>query len=123
MDLDWPKIIPMSISSVAACISVLFSIKSRQMQTKLIENKSDIETLSELIETLKTAKAVREHCHDFKDDDFTSADNLSEVPAKIAKLIQSQNLASQIDKSEWNLPITDLERKINSLHELRKLLF
>lgn len=123
MEIDWSKIIPMSISAFAACVSVVFAHKARRSQTKLIENKLDIEALSELIELLKNAKAVREYAHDFKDDDFIAADNLTEVPAMIAKLVQNPEIEPIIKKEDWNLPISNLSQKINHLNEIRRSLF
>jgi hypothetical protein len=117
------KLIPMGISAVAACISVAFAYKSKVSQTKLIENKADIETLNELIEQLKIANAIELHLDDFSDDEFESGSNLNEVPAKIAKLIQNSNIAPQIMKDEWVLPITNLKNKINQLCLIRKSLF
>ena len=113
----------MGISAVAACISVAFAYKSKVSQTKLIENKADIETLNELIEQLKIANAIELHLDDFSDDEFESGSNLNEVPAKIAKLIQNSNIAPQIMKDEWVLPITNLKNKINQLCLIRKSLF
>jgi hypothetical protein len=117
------KLIPMGISAVAACISVAFAYKSKVSQTKLIENKADIETLNELIEQLKIANGIELHLDDFSDDEFASGSNLNEVPAKIAKLIQNSNIAPQIMKDEWVLPITNLKNKINQLCLIRKSLF
>jgi len=91
--LDWSKIIPMSVSATAACVSMFFAYKSKRMQSRLIENKSDIEELSELIEHLKLANAIQNHPFDFSDNDFESGSNLKEVPAKIAKLMQPLKLA------------------------------
>ena len=39
----------MVISAIAACFSVFYAYKSRNIQIKLIENKFDIEALGELI--------------------------------------------------------------------------
>ncbi len=113
----------MGISAIAACISVAFAYKSKVSQTKLIENKADIETLNELIEQLKIANAIQLHPYDFSDDEFESGDNLNEVPSKVAKLIQNSNIAPQIIKDDWELPITNLDYKINQLCLIRKSLF
>jgi hypothetical protein len=123
MALDWSKIIPMGISAIAACVSVFFAYKSKKMQTQLIENKSDIEELSGLIEHLKLANAIHNHPYDFSDNDFELGSNLKEVPAKIAKLIQNQKIGSKIKKNEWELPINDLNIKIEKLCSIRKSLF
>lgn len=123
MALDWSKIIPMCISAIAACISVFFAYKSKRMQAQLIENKSDIEELSELIECLKLANAIHNHPHDFSDEDFELGSDLKEVPAKIAKLMQNPKIGSQIRKGEWELPIDGFDRKIENLCSIRKSLF
>jgi hypothetical protein len=123
MNIDWPKMIPMSISAIAACISVYYSIGAQRVQTRIVENKNDIERLGELIETLKVAKAVREYSHDFIDEEFISGENLNMVPSTIAKLLQNPYISSKVEKSEWDLPIKDLESKIVMLSNIRKTLF
>ena len=132
MTLDWSKMIPMGISAIAALVSVFFAYKSKKMQTQLIENKSDIEELGELIEHLKLASAIHNHPHDFSDNDFELGPNLKEIPAKIAKLIQNPKIGSQIKKNDWELPIDNFDNELprakafrfgsNSLREERYLI-
>ena len=123
MNIELTNMITMSISAVAACFSVYFSIRALRLQTRIIENKNDIELLSELIETLKAAKAVREYSLDFNDEEFISGDNLNEVSSAIARLVQNPKISNKIVKGEWDLPIKDLGNKIDTLIKIRKKLF
>ncbi len=122
MALDWSEIIPTGISTIAACVSAFFAYRTKKMQTQLVENKSDIEALNELIECLKVANAISNHPDAFSDSEFESGRNLKEVPAKIAKLIQNPKIGSQITKKEWELPIEDYDIKIENLCSIRRLL-
>ena len=126
IELDWFTFIPMIISAIAAWVSVVYAIKSKNMQTQLFKNKCEIEKLNELIKCLKIAKAIDEHDYDFSDNDFEkSNERLNEVPAKIAILIQNPDIARKINKKEWERSTVDfkLENKIESLCLIRNSLF
>lgn len=71
---------------------------------------------------MKIASAIQKHALEFDDSSFESGINLNEVPAKISKLIQNTKIASQITKNDWELPIDDLEVKIEKLCSVRKSL-
>jgi hypothetical protein len=122
MEIDWSKIIPMSVSAIAACVSIAYAVKSKNMQTRLIENKFEIEQLNNLIESLKVASAIRKHPYDFDGELFESGMKLDDVPSKIAKLMQNSKVASILNKSDWELPITDFDNKIEQLNKIRKKL-
>ena len=93
------------------------------MQTRLIENKFEIEQLNSLIESLKEASAIEKYPHDYDDESFSSGIELNDVPSRIAKLMQNSKIASELNKSEWDLPVTNLDNKIDQLTELRKNYF
>jgi hypothetical protein len=120
MEIDWSKLIPMSVSAIAACISIFYAIKSKNTQTRLIENKFEIEQLNSLIESLKVASAIVKYPHDYDDESFPLGIDLNDVPSKIAKLMQNDKVASNLNKSDWDLPIKNLDNKIEQLSEIRK---
>ena len=122
MEIDWSKLIPMSVSAIAACVSIFYAVKSKNMQTRLIENKSEIEQLNSLIESLKVASAIEKYPHDYDDGSFSSGIELNDVPSRIAKLMQNNKIASKLNKSEWDLPVTNLDNKIGQLTGIRKKL-
>lgn len=122
MENDCLKLIPMWVSAFAACISVYFACQSQKAQAKLLENNQDIQLISEVIEILKCAKAVQEYASDFADEDFICKSDLSSVPSKIAKLLQNRYVQKQLNREQWNLPITEIENKISQLSEIRVLL-
>jgi len=125
MKIEFLELFPAVVSAIAACFSAYFAIKSQRITNRSMENKLTFLEISELIETLKIAKAIRDHYDNFSDAEIELGANLSQVPAKIAKLIQHRELASKINKSEWNNPINinSLEEKIESLIIARKSLF
>mgnify|MGYP003384651573 CR=1 FL=1 len=120
MEIDWSKLIPMSLSAIAACVSIAYAAKSKSMQTRLIENKSEIEQLSSLIETLKVASAITKYPHDYDDESFSSGIELDDVPSRVAKLMQNGKIYAELNKPEWDLPITNIDNKIEQLSRIRK---
>jgi len=122
MELDWLKYIPVGVSAIAACLSAYFAIRAQRLQASIIQNKSIIEELSSLIEKLIIASAIESHPHDFTDEDFESGSDLSDVPSRIAIIISHGNIASQLDKADWNFPISNLCEKIDKLKKIRKTL-
>lgn len=122
MEIDWPIVVPTSISAIAACFSIVYAGKSKKLQTNLIENKYDIEQLSGLIETLKVASAIFKYPHEFSDDSFMKGSDLNEVPSVISKLKQNKIIATELGKTDWSPPIDDIENKIKILENVRKKL-
>ncbi len=122
MEYDCLKLLPMVVSAVAACVSVYFANLSRRTQIKLLENRHDIELISEVIELLKSAKAIQEYSSDFGDTDFLIKSDLSIIPSKIAQLLQNKSIKTQISREDWNLPITKIEDKISQLSKARGFL-
>lgn len=121
-ELDWSRLIPMGVSALAACVSVFYASKARKAQIKQLENRFEIEQLNELIEKLKIANAIETYPHDYDDDTFVNGQNLDDVPSKIAKLMQNSLISKALVKTEWELPITNLQRKIDQLCSVRKKL-
>ncbi|BCN23898.1 hypothetical protein VYA_10900 [Vibrio alfacsensis] len=121
-ELDWSRLIPMSVSALAACVSVFYARKARKAQINQVEHKFEIEQLNELIEKLKIANAIETHPHDYDDDTFVNGRNLDDVPSKIAKLMQNSLISKALVKTEWELPITNLQSKIDQLCAVRKKL-
>lgn len=122
-ELDWSRLIPMTVSALAACLSVYYASKARRAQIKQAENKFEIEQLNELIERLKVANAIDIHLQDYDDDTFMNGSNLNDVPSKISKLMQNSLISGTLVKKEWDLPITNLQHKIEQLCAVRKKLF
>lgn len=121
-EVDWSRFIPMSVSALAALVSVFYASKARRAQIKQLENKFEIEQLNELIEKLKIANAIETHPFDYDDDTFSTGINLDDVPSIISKLMQNSVISKSIVKSEWELPITELQHKIDQLCKVRKTL-
>ena len=80
---------------------------------------NQVELISEVIEILKSAKAVQEYAFDFADDDFQAKSNLSIIPSKIAQLLQNKYIQKQLNREQWDLPIKEIEDKISQLSIIR----
>lgn len=119
MEIDVLDAIPAVVSSVAACVSAFFAIRSQRLQKKWIANKSVIAEIGDLISQLMAAQAMLSNPLQFSDANFLAAINLDEVPFRVAKLAQHPGIAEKINVSQWELPIENLPGKIAALKEVR----
>lgn len=119
MELKCVQVATTMVSTIAACVSVFFAMKSQKLQRSLIKNKSAIEEINDLISKLQVANAIHQHALAFPDEEFEEGIDMSDVPSKVAKLIQHDQISNRIKMSEWTLPIESLTNKISILQTIR----